>query len=186
MLGAGSTIAQGQGVSIVLNVFFTTIVNAAYGLAVQVNGYVMMFVRNLGQAAVPQIIKSYSIGNSSQSLSLVYQLSKYSFLLFFSSSTLYLMYGYSFRFMAWKCTTVYIHFSILLIISNLFWCISTGFDSTIQASGSIKNYQLWFSLINFSCLPICYWLFSMNFPPYTVTIYIILSNFFFYCYKYIY
>lgn len=83
MLGAGSTIAQGQGVSIVLNVFFTTIVNAAYGLAVQVNGYVMMFVRNLGQAAVPQIIKSYSIGNSSQSLSLVYQLSKYSFLLFF-------------------------------------------------------------------------------------------------------
>lgn len=39
----------------------------------------MMFVRNLGQAAVPQIIKSYSIGNSSQSLSLVYQLSKYSF-----------------------------------------------------------------------------------------------------------
>ena len=57
-------------------------------------------------------------------------------------------------------------FSILLIISNLFWCISTGFDSTIQASGSIKNYQLWFSLINFSCLPICYWLFSMNFPPY--------------------
>lgn len=69
-------------------------------------------------------------------------------------------------------------FSILLIISNLFWCISTGFDSTIQASGSIKNYQLWFSLINFSCLPICYWLFSMNFPPYTVTIYIILSNFF--------
>lgn len=38
-----------------------------------------MFVRNLGQAAVPQIIKSYSIGNSSQSLSLVYQLSNIHF-----------------------------------------------------------------------------------------------------------
>lgn len=179
MLGAGSTIAQGQGVSIVLNVFFTPIVNAAYGLAVQVNGYVMMFVRNLGQAAVPQIIKSYSIGNSSQSLSLVYQLSKYSFfIILFPAVPCILCMDTVLDLWLGNVPQYTSIFSILLIISNLFWCISTGFDSTIQASGSIKNYQLWFSLINFSCLPICYWLFSMNFPPYTVTIYIILSIFF--------
>ena len=45
--------------------------NAAYSVAVQVNGYVQMLVRSLGQATIPQIMKNYGSGNAERSPSCV-------------------------------------------------------------------------------------------------------------------
>ncbi len=55
--------------------------NAAYSVAVQVNGYVQMLVRSLGQATIPQIMKNYGSGNAERSLHLVFVICRYSFFL---------------------------------------------------------------------------------------------------------
>src|SRR5690554_3263507 len=70
-----------QGINIVLNLFFGTVVNAAYGLTLQVQSAVNQFVTNFQKAVNPQIIKTYSEGNLAQMHKLILQSSKFSFLL---------------------------------------------------------------------------------------------------------
>ena len=60
IVGALASIGHGQGISIVMNLFFGVVVNAAYGIANQVNQVVGNFVNNFMTALNPQIIKTYS------------------------------------------------------------------------------------------------------------------------------
>ena len=57
-----SVVARSQGVNMLLNMFFGVIMNAASGVAMQVQGVVLYFGRNLFDAARPRIIKYYSNG----------------------------------------------------------------------------------------------------------------------------
>ncbi len=77
MIGAAASVGRVQGAALIINVFFGTVLNAAFGIAKQVNGVVLMFSRNLSQAAVPQIIKSFSSGNTGRTISLTSYISKY-------------------------------------------------------------------------------------------------------------
>src|SRR5690554_3558665 len=81
LFGNIAAVAKGQGVNIVLNLFFGTVVNAAYGITNQVYSAVNMFVSNFQLALNPQIIKNYSQGNLEQSHYLILQGSKFSFYL---------------------------------------------------------------------------------------------------------
>ena len=60
MLGELAWVFTGQGVNIILNSFFGPVVNAARGLADQVNGAVNRFVANFQSAVHAQLIISYS------------------------------------------------------------------------------------------------------------------------------
>ena len=60
VVGALASIGHGQGVSIVMNLFFGVVVNAAFGIANQVNQVVSNFVNNFMTAINPQIVKTYS------------------------------------------------------------------------------------------------------------------------------
>ena len=62
MVGNLAGICQTQGVSIVLNIFCGTVVNAAQGIANQVNGIIMQFVNNFQVAVNPQVVKYYASG----------------------------------------------------------------------------------------------------------------------------
>ena len=178
MLGAGSTIAQNQGLAVIINIFFSTAVNAAYGLASQINTYVMTFVKSIGQAAIPQIMKNFSTGNISESQSLVYHIAKYSFFIVLFPAVPCIFYiDIILELWLENVPDYSSQFATLLILSNTFWCLSTGFDSTIQAGGNIKRYQIGFCIINLTCLPISVILFSLGLPPYAITSYIIISNF---------
>lgn len=55
--------------------------NAAFGLASQVNRYVITFTNSLNQAAVPQIMKSYGGGHQERSLNIVYAITRISTLI---------------------------------------------------------------------------------------------------------
>lgn len=177
-IGAGSTIALNQGNAIVLNYFLSTTINAAYGLANQINSYVMMFVKNIGQAAVPQIMKQYSAGNSSESIRIVYQIAKFSFFFILLPATPCLICMDAILKLWLGNVPQYTGtFATLVIISNFFWCLSVGFDSTIQASGKIKWYQIIFSIINIAILPINYILLKNGFQPFYVVANLILTNF---------
>ena len=60
LIGNLSFMCYTQGLNILLNMFFGPIVNAAKGIAVQVQTAVMGFIQNFQTAVSPQITKSYA------------------------------------------------------------------------------------------------------------------------------
>ena len=77
----GCIIGRTQGVNIILNRFFGTVTNAAYGLAQHVFGAVMFVSQAIVNAISPQLIKAEGRGDRQHMLRFAEALSKYSFLL---------------------------------------------------------------------------------------------------------
>ena len=72
---------MGQGINVLLNLFFGPTVNAARGMAVQVQSAVHMFATNFQMAMNPQIMKTYAAGEINAMHKLVYRSAKFTFLL---------------------------------------------------------------------------------------------------------
>lgn len=81
LIGNLSMMAQGQGLNILLNMFFGPVVNAARGIAYQVQGAITQFSGNFITAVKPQIIKSYAEGNIDDMLRLMVHSSCFSYYL---------------------------------------------------------------------------------------------------------
>ncbi len=81
MIGSIAVMAQGQGLNLLLNVFFGPVVNAARAVAYQVQGAVTQFSNNFMTAVRPQIIKSYAEDKLEDMWRLVIQSSCFSFYL---------------------------------------------------------------------------------------------------------
>lgn len=157
-----------QGVAVIINLFFGTVVNAAYGIAMQVQNYITMFVRNLLQATSPQIMKSYGKGDQERALSLVYKMSKYSYLILLVIAIPAIISIEEVLKLWLKKVPDYTSlFVTLLLVNGLVLCFNSGFDALIQASGKIKKNQLGYTFINISILPILYGLYKLGFPCYT-------------------
>lgn len=175
--GAICVIGNNQGAAVVMNLFFGTVVNAAFGIAIQVQNYIQMFVRNLSQATAPQIMKSYGAGNSERSIELVYRICKYCFLIMLAIA-MPLMISIKEVLRIWldkvpEFTDIFI---VLLVINGLIGCLHSGFDSIIQASGKIRFNQIGYFIINISLLPIIYILYKLGLPCYfNVVVMMILS-----------
>jgi O-antigen/teichoic acid export membrane protein len=71
LFGNMSVTARTQGVSMLLNIFFGPILNAASGIATSVQAAVMSFAGNVNTAVRPQIIKYYAQGEYHKMESLI-------------------------------------------------------------------------------------------------------------------
>lgn len=80
LLGNIAVILKGQGVNILLNLSYGPVVNAARGIAYQVQGALYGFVQNFQVAMKPQIIKSYATGNLEYMHQLIFRGTKFSFI----------------------------------------------------------------------------------------------------------
>ena len=72
-----------QGVNIISNLYFGVSINAARGIATQIEGVIRQFVTNFTTAINPQITKSYAAGNMEYMFTLVCRGAKYSYFLMF-------------------------------------------------------------------------------------------------------
>ena len=77
-VGAVAFTLNGQGITVLLNMFFGTVINAARGVAGSVSNIVSQFVFNFQTAMRPQIIKSYAQGDIKEMEKLVIYCAKYS------------------------------------------------------------------------------------------------------------
>ena len=84
-MGSFSGIMTKEGVNVLLNVFYGPTINAAQGIATQINNAIQYFSGNFYMAVKPQIIKSYAIDDLGRIKSLLFWSSRLSFyfLLFF-------------------------------------------------------------------------------------------------------
>ncbi len=170
--GNAAGVIMGQGINILLNIFFGLVVNAARGIAFQVKAAINQFVSNFQMALNPQIIKSYAANDLKYMHQLIFQGAKYSFFLLFTLSLPVLL-ETQFILKLWlKIVPEYtVIFTRLVIINILVDCISGPLMTAAQASGNIKLYQSIVGGLLILNLPISYLFLKLGFTP-EVTLYI--------------
>lgn len=75
------TVVNSQGISIILNIFYNTVMNAARGLAGTVNFVISNFVTGFQAAALPQLVKFYGAGDMEKFCRLIFNVSQYTIFL---------------------------------------------------------------------------------------------------------
>lgn len=72
---------NGQGISILLNLFYNTVLNAARGLSNTVLGVITQFITGFMVAAQPQLVKYYGKGDMDRFNKLIFNVTQYSLFL---------------------------------------------------------------------------------------------------------
>lgn len=167
MIGSLATMLKNQGINILMNIFFGSVVNAANAIAYQVNHAVMNFTNNFTMAMNPQIIKSYASGEKEAMKKLVERGGKFSFFLLLYLC-LPIMFETKFLLTVWlgeypDYTITFTHLVLILTMTETF--IYT-MSSAVQATGRIKIYQLVISGITLLNFPISFILFKLGMPPF--------------------
>lgn len=171
-IGNSATLFSTQGVNMVLNIFLGVTLNAARGIAVQVEGAVTLFLSAFTMAINPQITKSYAKKDYSQLTTLLDMGLRMSFFLIILLSIPIIVAAPDIL-NIWlgvypDYTVVFVRITLLsAIVQATANCLMT----TIYASGSIKTYQIIVGGLVMLNLPISYLLLKFNFSP--IYIYVI-------------
>jgi O-antigen/teichoic acid export membrane protein len=166
MVGAIANIFKNQGINILLNLFFGPIVNAARGVAFQVNSALNSFVTNIYMAVRPQITKAYASGEKAYMMQLVFQSAKMSyFLLLLLSMPVLLETNYILTLWLKIVPDYVVLFTRLLIINILIESMNNQLVAALQAVGKIKYYQAIVSTMLLLNLPISYLLLRLGYGP---------------------
>lgn len=177
-IGSSSSVIRDQGNNIVLNLFFGTVVNAAYGIGMQVSNAINSFSQNFMTAINPQITKSYAIGDLQYLSALVMRGSRFSyFLLWIIASFVLLNTEQLLRLWLGNVPEYTVIFTRLFIIFVLSESISQSLITAILATGNIRNYQIVVGGLKLFNLPLSYLFLRLGYSPYvTVIIAIIISQ----------
>ena len=158
IIGSFAGVMKEQGLNLVLNFFFGPVVNAARGVAGQVNGALQGFVRNISIPVRPQVVQAYASGDTKRSMNLTYAISKISSYIVILLSVPIVI-NVDFILNLWLGGNVPAHtnsfISIILAIS-LVSNLNAAVSGVVHATGNIKKYQILTSLIEISAIPISY------------------------------
>lgn len=163
-----------QGSSILLNIFFGSLANAAFGVANNIYNAFITLSNSLSLAFRPTIIKLYSSGNHFETMALFNIFNKSLLFLFIMVAIPFIIemptllkwwLGYNN-----PLTTSYCRFFVLYTIC---FVLHNPITTIIQASGSIKKYTLYCDLIIILHVPISWIMFQLGLPSYFLFISII-------------
>lgn len=165
--GALSVVGKNEGFAIAINIFFGTAVNAAFAVANQVSGQLLFFSRTLLKAINPQIVKNEGAGDRSAMVKLAYSASKFGFLLvgFIAIPFIFEMKNIL---NVWlvnvpEYSTLFCQF---MVLSLLIGQLTIGLQTAVQATGSVKIYQIVVGSIQLLNVPVYFALFYFGYPPY--------------------
>lgn len=170
-IGTSAGILRNQGVDIIVNVFTGVVVNAARGIANQVNTAITSFSENFITALRPQIIKAYASEDKNRLNFLVEQGARFSgYLLLFLTVPFILEMGTLLQ--LWlKVVPPYAEtFARLQLIDALIVSLSQTLVIALLATGRIRNYQLVVGGINLLNMPLSWLLLYHDFPILTTYI----------------
>lgn len=186
LAGVGNT----QGLNIILNYFFGTVVNAAYGISSQVLGAINSLSLGFQMALNPQITKSYAANVLDRHRFLIISSARYScFLIVLLAYPIYFNLSPILEFWLGDYPSETISFLQYSIITAIITCVGNPFGVCIEATGKIAKFSLYTSLINI-CVPIVsFFLLKKTMISYHAFIVILVSTLvmqlvkLFYCYK---
>ncbi len=172
MNGTLAVIGYTQGLNILLNLFFGPAVNAARGIAVQVQNITRQFCTNFQMALNPQLTKSYAKGDLTYMHKLLITSSKFSFFIMFIIA-LPLMLEANLV-LHWWLGIVPQHtvsFLRLILCTSLLFSLSNPIIVSVHATGNIKKFQIIEGTMLLLIVPIAYVLLKFfHIPPESVFI----------------
>lgn len=171
LFGNMAGVLFGQGLNMLLNVFFGPVVNAARAVAVQVQGAIQQFVGNFQTALNPQITKTYATGELNEMHRLMFRSARFSFYLLFFLS-LPVLYETDFILTIWLKIVPEnaVAFLRIMICTSLIYTIANPLIIANQATGRVMKYQAVCGTILLLILPISYLCLKMGCPAYSVFI----------------
>lgn len=146
-----------QGVSVIINIFYGVVGNAAYGISSQISAAVNRFVGSFQMALNPQIIKQYAATEIKSMLSLVFSGIKFSYLLILLIAIPTFL-GMETILKLWLGTVpdYAVAMCKILLIGAAIDTLSTLFATVAKAYGKIRNYQIIISIILALNFPLSY------------------------------
>lgn len=168
VIGSIAIMLRSQGTNVLLNLFFNPVVNAAQGIAYQVNSAITSFYTNFYMAVKPQIVKSYASDENERMLSLICNSSRYAFFLVLVMIMPFMFYSQNILEIWLKTppdmTDLFVK---IVLVSALIDTLSMPLVSGLQAANRIKEIQLTVSLIYLLNIPISYLFLCLGYPAVT-------------------
>lgn len=156
-IGSSSGVLRDQGGNLLINLFFGPAVNAARGVAVQLNNAIQSFITNFMTAVNPQITKSYAAGDHVYMFSLIRKASRMSFYLLFILA-LPVLFNAEMVMSIWlkevpEHSALFVQLFLIFTLSE---SISQPLITSMFATGNIRNYQIVVGGLQLMNLPVSY------------------------------
>lgn len=177
-IGVTSGVLRDHGGNILVNLFSGPVVNAARGIAVQLNGSVQSFVTNFMTAVNPQITKSYAAGDHKYVFSLIGKSSRMAFYLL-SLMAIPIIFNAELLLQLWlkevpEHTVLFVQLFLMFAMSE---ALSLPLITAMLATGNIRNYQLAVGSVQLLNIPLSYLFLKLGaIPEITVVVAIALSQ----------
>lgn len=169
LFGSASSLVKGQGLNILLNMFFNPSVNAARGIAYQVNTTVSHFFTNFYTAVRPQITKYYAQQDLDNMFKLVFRSSKMAFfLILLISLPLIIEAPYVIQLWLGQLPEFVVPFMRLVLVITAVDAMANPLMTTAHATGKIALYQFVVGTMTILNIPISYTLLYYGGDPLTV------------------
>ena len=157
MNGHLAIIGYTQGINLLLNMFFGPIVNAARGIAVQVQTAVLSFVQNFLTAINPQIIKSCASQDYNYMHQLIIAASKYGYyLMMIITFPLILMIEPVLNIWLGIVPEYTISFVKIMLYAGMLNPLCRTLVTAINATGDIKKFQIYEGTSLLMVVPVAY------------------------------
>lgn len=159
-------ILNSQGINMLMNVFFGVTVNAARGIALQVENALLSFVNSFTTAVNPQITKSYAAGDLPAMHQLVCRGAKFSYFMMFIM-TLPIILEAPTILSIWLVevpdyTVVFVQLSLIMGLCDSMG--SAGYTACM-ATGKIRNYSMVITSIGILEFPLAWGFFALGYSP---------------------
>ena len=143
LTGAFAYVAHTQGIPILFNLFFGPVVNAANALVQQINASLSTFGANFMMAAKPQITKYYAEENRGAMAQLVYYSSKLSVgIMLMVSLPFLIMPDYLLGIWLVEVPATTSALLQMMLWATLVNALAAPVNTAIQATGTVKRYQV--------------------------------------------
>lgn len=164
LIGGVSHLFKTQGIAMLLNTFMGVVINAAYGIASQVNGQLQVFSSNMLTATRPQIIKSEGNGNRARMIQVSITTCRLMFILLaFLVAPVVSECDYILNIWLKEVPKYTVEFVQLFLIASLISQLYKGISIGIESVGSIKYLQIFVGGLHFLVLPVGYILLENEF-----------------------
>jgi Na+-driven multidrug efflux pump len=184
LVGGISSMFRNQGIAMLLNSFFGVIINAAWGIAQQINGQLSFFSHAIVTATRPQIVKSEGSGNRKRMLSLSMTTCKITVLILaFLSVPLIVEMPYILELWLKKVPDNTVIFSRFILLLTMISQMSIGISISVESVGNIKLMQLMVGGLHFVVLPVGYILLKLGCLPYTVCVVMLAEESLAFCFR---
>lgn len=166
-LGNTAYLLNTQGVNMLVNVFFGVSVNAARGIATQVDASLRQFITSFTTAVNPQITKSYASGDLEYMRMLICRSSKLSGYLLLYFAVPIILEAHEILSLWLGLVPQFATIFLQLTITNAFFdtIFASSLVTAVMATGKIKRYQLVITICGFSVFPLTWLMYELGFPP---------------------